>query len=163
MSKVTSSDEMTGGGAAARPAGLTRRTAEAIGSAGEPAGARGSAAAATPVLALVSDLFFVARIRETARVVGVPLTFVRSAEELTGAMAGGARFVLIDLTGRFEFDAVFGALDRVDASRRPAALGFTTHALAKQTQPWHARCARVVTKETLTQELPVLLREGVGR
>jgi hypothetical protein len=153
---------MTGGGGAARPAGLTRRTAEAIGAAGEAAGARGSAAA-TPVLALVSDLFFVARIRETARVVGVPLTFVRSAEELTGAMAGGARFVLLDLTGRFDFDAVFGALDRVDASQRPAALGFTTHALAKQTQPWHARCARVVTKETLTQELPVLLREGVGR
>ena len=42
-----------------------------------------------------------------------------------------------------------------------AVLGFTTHALARQTQPWHARCARVVTKEALTQELPRLLTEGV--
>ena len=41
-------------------------------------------------------------------------------------------------------------------------LGFTTHALARQTQPLHARCRRVVTKETLTQELPTLLREGVA-
>jgi hypothetical protein len=41
-------------------------------------------------------------------------------------------------------------------------LGFTTHASAKQTQPLHARCRRVVTKETLTQELPALLREGVA-
>ena len=41
-------------------------------------------------------------------------------------------------------------------------LAFTTHVLARQTQPWHARCARVVTKETLTQELPALLRDGVA-
>jgi hypothetical protein len=41
-------------------------------------------------------------------------------------------------------------------------LGFTTHAVARQTQPWHARCERVVTKETLTAELPALLREGVA-
>ena len=41
-------------------------------------------------------------------------------------------------------------------------LAFTTHALARETQPWHARCARVVTKETLTQELPALLRDGVS-
>jgi hypothetical protein len=41
-------------------------------------------------------------------------------------------------------------------------LGFTTHALARQTQPLHGRCERVVTKETLTQELPRILREGVA-
>jgi hypothetical protein len=40
-------------------------------------------------------------------------------------------------------------------------LGYTTHALGRQTQPWHSRCDRVVTKETLTQELPRLLKEGV--
>ena len=40
-------------------------------------------------------------------------------------------------------------------------LAFTTHAAARQTQPWHARCRRVVTKETLTQELPELLKSGV--
>ena len=42
---------------------------------------------------------------------------------------------------------------RARSARRPCS-GYTTHALARQTQPWHARCARVVTKETLTQELP---------
>jgi hypothetical protein len=41
-------------------------------------------------------------------------------------------------------------------------LAFTTHALARQTQPWHARCQRVVTKETLSQELASLLRRGGG-
>lgn len=114
------------------------------------------------VVAVVKDLFFVARIRETARLAGVPLEFSRSVDELERALAGGTRFVLLDLTGGFDYERVFAAIDAVEPARRPPALAFTTHALARTTQPWHARCARVVTKETLTQELPTLLREGVA-
>ena len=114
---------------------------------------------ATRVVAIVSDLFFVARIRETARLAGVPLVFARSPEAIEAAMADGARLVLLDLTAGFDYAAIFGALERTPF---PApVLGYTTHALARQTQPWHARCGRVVTKETLTQELPGLLREGL--
>jgi hypothetical protein len=115
------------------------------------------------ILAVVKDLFFVARIRETARMVGVPLEFVRTTEELEAAAPAGARFVLLDLTGGFAYERIFAALEAIDATRRPPVLAYTTHALARDTQPWHGRCARVVTKETLTQELPALLREGVGR
>lgn len=114
------------------------------------------------VVAVVKDLFFVARIRETARLAGVPLEFSRSVDELERALAGGARFVLLDLTGGFDYERVFAAIDAVEPARRPPVLAFTSHALARTTQPWHARCARVVTKETLTQELPTLLREGVA-
>jgi hypothetical protein len=114
-----------------------------------------SAEEAPGVLAVVKDLFFVARIRETARLVGVPLRFARSADELGTALSSPARFVLLDLTGGVDYDGVFSALDRLDPARRPPVLGYTTH-------PWHARCRRVVTKETLTQELPTLLRDGVG-
>ena len=126
---------------------------------GSPAPARPQTAPAR-VVAVVSDLFFVARIRETARLAGVPLVFARSVGEIDAALAeGGARFVLLDLTGAFDYTAVFAALER--AAPPPPVLGYTTHALARQTQPWHARCARVVTKETLTQELPTLLQEGL--
>jgi hypothetical protein len=114
---------------------------------------------ATRVIAIVSDLFFVARIRETARLAGVPLVFARSPAEIETALADGARLVLLDLTGAFDYAAVFAALER--APSPPPVLGYTTHALARQTQPWHARCGRVITKETLTQELPELLREGL--
>jgi hypothetical protein len=114
------------------------------------------------VVAVVKDLFFVARIRETARLAGVPLEFSRSVDELERALAGGARLVLLDLTGGFDYERVFTAIDAVEPARRPPVLAFTTHALARATQPWHARCTRVVTKETLTQELPTLLREGVA-
>ena len=114
------------------------------------------------VLAVVKDLFFVARIREIARLVGVPLQFARTVDELQTAIADGARFVLLDLTGGFDYARLFAALEAVDPERRPPVLAFTTHALARATQPWHGRCARVVTKETLTQELPTLLRDGVA-
>ena len=112
-----------------------------------------------PVLAVCKDLFFVARIRETARLSGVPLKFTRTPEELGDALREGARLVLLDLTGGFDYGAMFAAL----GDPRPPVLAFTTHALARQTQPWHARCDRVVTKETLTAELPQLLTEGVRR
>jgi hypothetical protein len=114
------------------------------------------------VLAVVKDLFFVARIRETARLAGVPLEFARTPDELEAAIPGGARLVLLDLTGGFDYARVFAAVEAVDPARRPPVLAFTTHALAGTTQPWHSRCTRVVTKETLTQELPTLLREGVA-
>ena len=114
------------------------------------------------VLAVVKDLFFVARIRETARLAGVSLAFARTPDELEAAIPGGARLVLLDLTGGFDYARVFAAVEAADPARRPPVLAFTTHALAGTTQPWHSRCTRVVTKETLTQELPTLLREGVA-
>jgi hypothetical protein len=110
------------------------------------------------VVAAVRDLFFVARIRETARLAGVPVAFVRTPEELATALARRPRLVLVDLTAGLDYARLF---DAVQAGGGAPVLGFTTHALARQTQPWHARCDRVVTKETLTQELPALLRDGV--
>jgi hypothetical protein len=107
-------------------------------------------------------LFFVARIRETARLAGVPLEFARTAEALETGVAAGPRLVLLDLTGGFDYERIFATVEALEPAQRPPVLAFTTHALARTTQPWHSRCTRVVTKETLTQELPTLLREGVA-
>ena len=127
------------------------------GAGGASAGAEREARPDAPALAVVSDLFFVARIRETGRLAGVPVEFARTPEQVAASLARSPRLVLVDLTAGFDYESLFGALERA----RPPVLGFTTHALAHQTQPWHARCDRVVTKETLTQELPRLLKEGV--
>ena len=110
-----------------------------------------------PVLAVVSDLFFVARIRETGRLAGVPVEFARTPEQVQASLDRRPRLVVLDLTAGYDYERLFAVLD---GARLPV-LGFTTHALARQTQPWHSRCDRVVTKETLTQELPRLLKEGV--
>jgi len=103
----------------------------------------------------------VARIKETARLVGTPLVFARTPEELTAALADAPDLVILDLTTNgWSYEDFFALLD--GAAPRPRVLGFTTHALAKATMPLHGRCTRVVTKETLTQELPELLRTGVA-
>jgi hypothetical protein len=111
-----------------------------------------------PVLAIVKDLFWVARIRETARLAEVAVTMVRSPEEVEAALTPRPRFALLDLTAGFDYERLFRSLDGAGVP----VLAFTTHALAPHTKPWHPRCARVVTKETLTAELPRLLREGVA-
>jgi hypothetical protein len=110
------------------------------------------------VVAVVKDLFFVARIRETARLAGVPLVFARTADELEVVVARSPKFALVDLTAGLDYHEI---LARFEQARVPV-LAFTTHAVARQTQPWHARCARVVTKETLTQELGALLQSGLA-
>ena len=128
------------------------------GAGGASAGAEREARPDAPALAVVSDLFFVARIRETGRLAGVPVEFARTPEQVAASLARSPRLVLVDLTAGFDYESLFGALERA----RPPVLGFTTHALARQTQPWHARCDRVVTKETLTAELPEFLTDGIA-
>ena len=88
-------------------------------------------------------------------------TFARTPEELDAALAAAADLVLVDLTARdWDYGAFFATIE----ARIPPVpvLGFTTHALARHTQPLHSRCARVVTRETLTQELGRFLTEGIA-
>jgi CheY-like chemotaxis protein len=109
------------------------------------------------VVAVVKDLFFVARIRESARLAGVPIQVARTPEELGAALEAPPAFVLLDLTTPgWDYQALFTVLDQ--AVPRPSVVAFTTHVLASHTKPWHGRCDRVVTKETLTRELGDMLR-----
>jgi hypothetical protein len=92
--------------------------------------------------------------------VGTPITFARTPEELAAALADPPALVIVDLTTNgWDYEAIFTTLERAPET---AVLGFTTHALARTTQPLHVRCRRVVTKETLTQELPTLLQHGLA-
>ena len=114
------------------------------------------------VVAVVPDLFFVARIRETARLVNTPVVFARTVEGLRAELErGDVALVLVDLTARAIPPAEILATLESRESRAPV-LGFTTHALAAETRPLHPRCDRVVTRETLTRELAVILRDGIA-
>jgi hypothetical protein len=65
----------------------------------------------------------------------------------------------LNLTAGFDYPPLFTAVET--ASPRPPVLAFTTHALASVTRPLHARCDRIIS-ETLTQELPTLLKDGIA-
>ena len=108
------------------------------------------------------DLFFSTRIRETARLVGTRATVARTTPEALAALAAPEAVLLVtDLTdAAMDHEAVLAAA----ASRQPrlSVLGYTTHVLARTTQPLHARCDRVLTKEALTRELAAILRDGLS-
>jgi hypothetical protein len=113
------------------------------------------------IIGVLKDLFWVARIRETARLVGVQVAFARDPAGLAAALPDAA-LALVDLTmAGWDYEATFAALE----VHRPQVMvvGYTTHAQAGQTKPMHARCDRVVTKETLTQELGSILAEPLAR
>jgi hypothetical protein len=112
------------------------------------------------VVAHVRDLLFSSRIQETARQLGYRFRAARSLDDLRAALTDPPRLLMLDLTASdLDQDA---ALREIDAAGRPApVLGWTTHALWKTTKPLHDRLDRVVTRETLTAELPALLRELV--
>jgi uncharacterized ferritin-like protein (DUF455 family) len=112
---------------------------------------------APAVVAHVADLLFSSRIAETARRLGYRFQAARSLDDLRAALLGRPALVMLDLTASgLDQDA---ALREIEAAGRPApVLGWTTHVLWKTTKPLHDRCDRVVTRETLTDELPELLR-----
>ncbi|KRT71227.1 MAG: hypothetical protein XU13_C0054G0006 [Candidatus Rokubacteria bacterium CSP1-6] len=113
------------------------------------------------VLAVCRDLFFTSRIGQTGKLVGTPVEVVQHPDRLPSRLAEARpNLAIVDLTTQgWDYEVLFGALERHEP--RPQVLGFTTHALAKATQPWHGRCDRVVTKETLTQELADILAHGL--
>jgi hypothetical protein len=87
--------------------------------------------------------------------------FARTPDELERELGAGADLVLLDLTtAGWDYDALFTAIE--GHSPRVPVLGFTTHVEARRTLPLHPRCERVVTRETLTQELPQILTAGLA-
>jgi CheY-like chemotaxis protein len=113
-----------------------------------------------PILALVTDLFFMLKIEDTAKSVGLPLQFAGSAEEFRDSFRKARpSLVIADLTlAGIDLAALFEEL-RVDTHEVTVPiLGYTTHADWKRTGPLHERCTRVVTKETMSRSLGELLQ-----
>ena len=99
-----------------------------------------------------------------ADALGIPVVTpdrASAAEEVERVRALSPDLLIVDLTNQgWDYAAIFAALERQEI--RAPILAFTTHVLAKSTQPYHGRCDRVVTKETFTQELPQILKSGVS-
>ena len=106
------------------------------------------------VLAVVKDLFFVARIRETARLASIPLAFARTLEEITAGLAGAPRFALVDLTAGLDYDAVAV----VNTSHADAVKALASKAVdaAFAPEPWGAQAEQqhIGVRYFLTEQVP---------
>ena len=114
----------------------------------------------TTVVAFVDDLFFQAKLLETARQVGVDLRAVSSADALSYAMdkAAGQQpaLVLMDLNARA--DAV-GALEMLRATENAApVIGFFSHVQTELAErALAAGCREVMPRSKFTRDLAAIL------
>jgi PleD family two-component response regulator len=113
------------------------------------------------VIAAVDDLFFAAKIQETAQRLNIPLRLVRSPEDLAAhARASRPALVIFDLnaTGCRPLDAIRQLKADADLQSIPT-LGFFSHVQQElKAAAAEAGCDRIVARSALTAELPEILR-----
>ena len=118
------------------------------------------------ILAVLDNLFFVAKIKEAALQTGLGLETARSAAQaLTKAKAARPVIVLIDLDATacqpFEVVSQFKADETL---RAIPLLGFVSHVnTGVQEAARQAGCDRVLARSVFSRDLPRLLSEVSGK
>jgi len=108
------------------------------------------------VLALVDDLFFRAKIVETARLTGVELACFATAEDLVEeTRAHAPTLVLMDLnSGPTALDAI----KQLAAGNSVTVIGFLSHVQAELAESAReAGCTIVMPRSQFSKELPTIL------
>ena len=113
-------------------------------------------------IALIDDLFFQAKLRETAKLAGVTVETAATGEQLLRAAAASpAALVIVDLNARQ------GALEAVEQLHLPDAPGnprrviaFLSHVQTELAERARAAgCKEVMPRSKFTQNLAAILRE----
>lgn len=111
------------------------------------------------VVALVTDLMFVSKIKGTADALGIPITLVRHADALEQALTEQVRLVIIDLNA--ESGDPIAAIARCrSAGNPPYVVAFLSHVqreLAAAAQ--EAGADLVIPRSSLSRDLPQLLQQ----
>lgn len=117
------------------------------------------------VVAAVDDLFFAAKIRTTAELLGVPITFAREIETLiTAVQQDPPALVVVDLQSQRLDPFALAELVKAHAGFSHIPLiGFCSHVQTELLQ--RARQSgfdRVMARSAFTKELPEILRSAVA-
>ena len=119
------------------------------------------------LIAVVDDLFFAARIRETARQVGVPIDIVPAAAvesrfaRLQGASESTALIVDLNFSGA---PGLIRKLKRGSKAGRFFIVGFVSHVASDLIgAAREAGCDQVMARSAFTKQLPELLQQLVAR
>jgi CheY-like chemotaxis protein len=112
------------------------------------------------VLALVDDIFFQAKLMETARQVGVELIMVANGEAFTTAAASDPpRLMLVDLNAR---QGALEAVERLGKSGNSLpVIAFLSHVQVELAERARAAgCRQVLPRSKFTAELAEILRQA---
>ena len=119
------------------------------------------------LIAAVDDLFFAARIRETARQVAVPIDIVSAAaieSRLAGRQAGNeSTAVIVDLSSSGAPELI-RRLKKGPEARRFFVVGFASHVASDLiAAAREAGCDQVMARSAFTKQLPELLQQLAAR
>lgn len=113
------------------------------------------------ILAVVEDIFFLAKIQQTARQLGLMVEPV-APDNLEDRLARDrAAAILLDLNHRSgKAVALVQALKKNPATRSVAVVAFLSHVQADLAQSARAAgCDQVLARSAFSQQLPLLLQE----
>lgn len=115
---------------------------------------------ASTIVALVEDLFFLAKIRETAKAVGVKVVTGDSGGGTTAIAAAQPQAVILDLNSRQRPAVDWILALKADPATRPIRIvGFVSHVQEEIISAARtAGCDSVMARSAFTQQLPNLLR-----
>jgi PleD family two-component response regulator len=118
------------------------------------------------VLAVLDNLFFVAKIKEATLQAGLRLETARSCEQaLTKAKADRPVIVLLDLDATAcQSVAVIHQFKADESLRAIPLLGFVSHVQTDvQAKARQAGCDRVLARSAFSRDLPRLLKEAAEK
>jgi CheY-like chemotaxis protein len=113
------------------------------------------------IVAVVDDIFFLAKIQQTARQLGITTESVAPDALQERLSQNGAGAILVDLNHRSgKAIAVLEGLKDNPATRIIPVVAFLSHVQTDLAQAARAAgCGRVMARSAFSQQLPVLLQE----
>jgi CheY-like chemotaxis protein len=115
-----------------------------------------------PIFAFVDDLFFMAKIQETARKLNVKVSFVKSEKEVLESVAAGEEkpsLIMIDLNHHTVKPLTMIPKLKSKLKKETNIIGFLSHLQGELKMKAHeAGCDMVLPRSAFSQNLPQLLR-----
>jgi CheY-like chemotaxis protein len=119
-------------------------------------------ASSKPIFAFVDDLFFMAKIQETARKLNVKVSFVKSDKEVLESIAAGEEkpsLIMIDLNHHTVKPLTIIPKLKAKLKKETNIIGFLSHLQGELKMKAHeAGCDMVLPRSAFSQNLPQLLR-----
>ncbi len=122
----------------------------------------GESTSSRPIVAFIDDLFFMAKVQETARKLNVKLKFVKSDKEVLEMVAAGEEkpsLIIIDLNHHTVKPLVVIPKLKAKFKKETNIIGFLSHLQGElKVKAQEAGCDMVLPRSAFSQNLPQLLR-----
>lgn len=117
------------------------------------------------ILAIVDDLFFRVKIIDAAKRAGMPVTFVKTEDEVFEKLKGGAALVIIDLNlASIQPVQLIERLKADSETSKISLLAYVSHVQGELKQEAHdAGCDVVLAKSAFSTNIQQILKRHSGK